>query len=155
MATYEERLAPAAVAVIVAYHVLSAGQDERGSAVETSTEGGASASAAGVHDLVERRLAGDKAGAAALAALQSQPTSEVRRAALAAALEIQVRADSNLGVELGRLVEQALASTAVHQTILTVYGYEQATAIEGAALDLVSKESPTPAQHGAGSPTNE
>jgi hypothetical protein len=133
MSMDEERLAPAVVAVIVAYHVLSAGEDQGSPTGVAARESDGLAPAAAVHDLVERRLARDEAGDAALVALRDQPTSEARRAALAAALVTQVRADPGFNVELGRLVERALASTAVHQTILTVYGYEQATAIEGAA----------------------
>jgi hypothetical protein len=119
-----------AVAVMVAYHVLSAGKEEEmveAAGVEKVEPGHDVARA--VYDLVQRKLAGDRASRAALEALREQPTSESRRESLAAAIASHAEDDPAFSDALAKVVEEATANTGVTQTILTIYGYDQAQSI--------------------------
>jgi hypothetical protein len=113
------KTAEAAVAVVVAYHILSAGRQD-GQADDSVTQDSAA---------VHQRLADLLGPDSPLEALHEQPTSDTRREALAAAIAARLESDPELAPELTQLVQKAAESTAVRQTILTTYGYDQATAL--------------------------
>lgn len=124
----DTRLAAEAVAVIVAHHVLAAGKEREGSSPDSPDRSGDDATGA-VYELVRSALAENADGLNALERLQEGPTDERRRAALAEVLASRQRDDSAFAAELARLVREATANTGVTQTIMTIYGYDQAQAI--------------------------
>ena len=113
------KTAEAAVAVVVAYHILSAGRQD-GQADDSVTRDAAAA---------HQRLADALGPDSPLAALHEQPTSDTRRRALSDAIASRLESDASLRSELQELVQRAAESTAVRQTILTTYGYDHATAL--------------------------
>lgn len=127
-----DQVAESAVAVIVAYHVLAAGKEGAGDHPEGHGTGIIAAEA--VYALVQETLAGQNKrtgsdAAEALDAVREQPATVSRRQALATLIEQRMSQDPGFARQLATLVETATGNTAVNQTILTIYGFDQAQSL--------------------------